>query len=548
MYLVRIKYLFFLIIFFVGILIYKDYGISWDEKISRNYGLVSGNYILKKILPEKNYIEIFSKIVSKETFIENVNKNIPDLVSYTDRAYGVAFELPVTFFEIILNLKDNNIYYFRHFASFFLFFVSLIFFFKIIKNRTNSDLYGLLGCSLIIVHPHIFSHSFFNSKDIPLMSFMIISLYFGFKFISRQNIKYAILFSFFTALAFSTRIIGIIILPFLLFYFFFNIDKKNKIKFVYFSLIILFFSLLFGIMTWPFLWEAPIMNFKYALNYMSHHPWSNEVLFFGERINATNLPWYYIFVMFLFTTPIFIVFLILSSFLYFFYETFYQIKYNKLCIKFFEDLFILCIIFIPIFFAIVLKATIYDSWRHFFFIYPFIIFFIVNFLNKIKKYKFFHNLKYLFIGFIIINIFYYFIWSIKTHPHQHIYYNNLYSNKTAAYFEKDYWGVSDKTLINKLIQIKPEGKIYFDYQGSNFNLSMEIIDKKNKDRFIYVGKNQNYQGLMYNDGKTRYKGEYYIFVLNRWDNSLEYHSKNSKKIFEVEIDGTVVNGLYQVKM
>ena len=221
MYLVRIKYLFFLIIFFVGILIYKDYGISWDEKISRNYGLVSGNYILKKILPEKNYIQILSKIVSKETSIENVNKNIPDLVSYTDRAYGVAFELPVTFFEIILNLKDNNIYYFRHFASFFLFFVSLIFFFKIIKNRTNSNLCGLLGCSLIIVHPHIFSHSFFNSKDIPLMSFMIISLYFGFKFISMQNIKYAILFSFFTALAFSTRIIGIIILPCLLFYFFF---------------------------------------------------------------------------------------------------------------------------------------------------------------------------------------------------------------------------------------------------------------------------------------------------------------------------------------
>ena len=50
MYLVRIKYLFFLTIFFVGIFIYKDYGISWDEKISRNYGLVSGNYILKKIL------------------------------------------------------------------------------------------------------------------------------------------------------------------------------------------------------------------------------------------------------------------------------------------------------------------------------------------------------------------------------------------------------------------------------------------------------------------------------------------------------------------
>jgi hypothetical protein len=108
--------------------------------------------------------------------------------------------------------------------------------------------------------------------------------------------------------------------------------------------------------------------------------------------------------------------------------------------------------------------------------------------------------------------------------------------------------VSDKTLIDKLIRIKPEGNIYFDYQGSNFNLSMQIMDKKNKDRFIYVGKNLNYQGSIYNDGKTIYEGEYYIFVLNRWNNFLEHHSINSKKILEIEIDGTVVNGLYQVKM
>ena len=547
MYLVKIKYIFFLTVLFVGIFIYKDFGISWDEKISRNYGLVSGNYILKKILSDEKYNQIYSKVVNKDILSDSLNKKIPELHSYIDRYYGVAFELPVTFFEIVFNFKDNNIYYLRHFASFFLFFISLIFFFKLIKNRTNSDFYGFLGCSLIIVHPHIFSHSFFNSKDIPLMSFMIISLYFGFKFISRRNIKYAILFSFFTALAFSTRIIGIIILPCLLFCFFFSVNKKKKIKFIYFSSLILFFTFLFGIITWPFLWENPIKHFIYVINHMSAFPWPHKVLFFGEMVSAKNLPWYYIFVMFLFTTPPFIIFLILISFFYFLYESFYQIKYNKLAIKFFEDFFTLCVIFIPILIAILLKSTIYDSWRHFFFIYPFVIFFIINFLSKIIKYKFFYNFKYFFVGFVLINITYYLIWSAKNHPHQYIYYNNLYSNKTALYFEKDYWGVSDKTLIDKLIQIKPEGKIYFDYQGSNFNLSMQIMDQKNKDRFIYVGKNLNYQGPIYSDGKMTYKGEYYIFVLNRWDNSLEYHSRNSKKIFEVEIDGIPVNGLYKVR-
>ena len=123
------KKLFFILIFLVGVFIYKDYGISWDEKISRNYGLVSGNYILKKILSDEKYNQIYRTVVNKEISSDSLNKNIPDLHSYIDRSYGVAFELPVTFFEIVFNLNDNNIYFFRHFASFFLFFISLIFFF-----------------------------------------------------------------------------------------------------------------------------------------------------------------------------------------------------------------------------------------------------------------------------------------------------------------------------------------------------------------------------------------------------------------------------------
>lgn len=40
-------FVFFILYFFVGILIFRDYGISWDEPISRNNGLVAYRYVFE---------------------------------------------------------------------------------------------------------------------------------------------------------------------------------------------------------------------------------------------------------------------------------------------------------------------------------------------------------------------------------------------------------------------------------------------------------------------------------------------------------------------
>ena len=42
-------YFIFFIIFIIQILIYSDYGLSWDESFSRLNGIVSFNYIIEKI-------------------------------------------------------------------------------------------------------------------------------------------------------------------------------------------------------------------------------------------------------------------------------------------------------------------------------------------------------------------------------------------------------------------------------------------------------------------------------------------------------------------
>jgi hypothetical protein len=55
---------------------------------------------------------------------------------------------------------------------------------------------------------------------------------------------------------------------------------------------------------WPYLWQAPVSNFIDAFVAMSHFQWPFTVLYQGEYISATRVPWHYIFVWIAISTPL----------------------------------------------------------------------------------------------------------------------------------------------------------------------------------------------------------------------------------------------------
>ena len=85
-------YFIFFIIFIIQILIYSDYGLSWDEGFSRLNGIVSFNYIIEKI-------NIFESLKYEDT---------PNLNEYIDNEYGVFFELINIILEKIFDLNDSK--------------------------------------------------------------------------------------------------------------------------------------------------------------------------------------------------------------------------------------------------------------------------------------------------------------------------------------------------------------------------------------------------------------------------------------------------------
>ena len=80
------------------------------------------------------YFENFSNL-AKEKFVNSYDFTIP--WGEKDKAYGIVFDVPAAFFEIIFNIEEPIKYYqLRHLLTFIYFFIGLVFFYKIILNVT----------------------------------------------------------------------------------------------------------------------------------------------------------------------------------------------------------------------------------------------------------------------------------------------------------------------------------------------------------------------------------------------------------------------------
>ena len=102
-----ITYLLFLLIFFIGIFTYKDYGISVDEEFERRVGFYWLEYVLS--------FTPFDNLYNSALFKLNQIKGFTLPTAEKFRFYGVIFSLPMAFLEIIFNINDSREYYYlRH--------------------------------------------------------------------------------------------------------------------------------------------------------------------------------------------------------------------------------------------------------------------------------------------------------------------------------------------------------------------------------------------------------------------------------------------------
>ena len=519
--------IFFTLFFILGISVFSHYGISIDEDNTRINGLASLKYIFEIFSPE---------------LINNSEKfdDIPSLHEFKEQGIGAIFDLPLAYIEYFFHVEDSRNYYLlRHLFTFMIFFISVFFFFLIIKKRYNSNFIGMLGTLFLILSPRIFADSFYNNKDIVFLSLFIICLYYSLIFLDKPTIKNTIIFSLTSALCIDIRILGIILpLIIIVFYFLKNTNfSKNKVYILKPVLIFFILTPFFITLFWPYLWENPLENFISVFKSLSSFDEFVYNFYFGNYILAQNIPWHYPLVWMVISIPILYIFLFGIGFFsisYEFYKNLLKIEHdgknnfwkdNKELL----DLIFYFIFLIPLLVVILLNSTLYDGWRHLYFLYPSFLLISVSGLYKMKVSFFKKKLNIFYILIILLNTPTVF-WMFKNHPYQYVYFNALAGKEFNTNFEMDYWGLTNTKALEYIAKNEKEIVSVSSVSTTDLRLSKKFLIKKYRDKLKIASE--------LNEAK---------YIINNYRNWLGKNIEvpaNYEILYEIKIDEIPINTIY----
>ena len=482
----------FVIYFFVGLIIFNDYGITTDEEFQR----FSGFFWLKYVLSFTHFEELKALVENKLNLIKGFT--LPNPINFP--FYGVVFDLPLALIETIFNInRSENYFLLRHYFNFLIFFISSIFFFKILMNRFDNYLISIFGTLFYVGSPRIFGDSFFNNKDVIFLSLVTIALFYSLKLLSNFNGKNIILFSIFSAIATGSRVIGIFLPTSILAIIIFDmLDRKINLFSIYKVFLLIGSYFIFTIFFWPYLWEDPFTNLIKAFSIFSNYIIDIKFIFNGEFVSSKSLPYTYLPVWIFISTPTITLLLFLTGYILYAKTFFLRLieidknKNNSLWVDDFEkkDFLIFLNLTIITIYLILFGAVLYNGWRQVYFINVFLIYFTSYGIFSLVKFKLFKKIKrwfFFLIGFLLVMIFYEII---KIHPYQSLYFNNTLHKDIQNKFEIDYWGLSGKRFIEEIKNLDDKKKLNIGVASwVPLERSLALFDESTKKRFNIVGQN-----------------------------------------------------------
>ncbi len=519
---------FFVSLFITGIYISKDFGISWDESHHRDSGQRVLVYLVKffglgwiKPIPEG---------------LENFN--------YLEKMYGPIFDTISAIIEESFQLNDfRDIYTMRHALNFIFYFVGYISYFFFIKLVFPKNKFAILFSFFYLFHPRLFGQGFFNPKDSILQTFIAISMIPMIRSFMHFKIKDLVWSALALGISISTKVVAVY-LPFLFSAFYICIGNIRDIRtkkilknLSLFYLFLFFFIFVF----WP-PWTNPIKSIIDMFLVLKQYPFAGENFILGKYISRFDLPWYYIPLWIGVTTPL--------SFILFFFIGLWkncQHLFKKLTESTLIDNFMAAGFLVPVFSVVFFGSTLYGGWRHMFFLYPFISYFMVKgFIfttDSICSYfTFKKNHIVLFLGIFafspaILSI-------IKTHPNQSVYFNILAGKDPMLSYEGDAWGTSYRQGLEWIIQNDDRDSIMVSIHNSPGSRNRHMIPINDRKRL-------NFQFIALTNETDKIPGDYFITNFYGQQPHLYLKAKNNippldKELFSVNVGKMKVLGLYNL--
>jgi len=504
--------LFFGGLLLLGLLIFRDYGMYYDDISEHAHGLQVYNYV----------------------FHGN-----PELLSNEERYHGSLVEFTSVVLEKLFHLRDSrDIYLFRHGLVFLWFYAGVIFFYLLCKRFFGGKANALSACLFLILSPRIFGHAFFNTKDIPAMAACIASIFTFLLYFENKNSPRLFWHAFACAVSVAIRLAGIFVVFLTLVFLaidFFN-EKDHSVKRGLGEAIFLYPCSFVAIvlLLWPVLLSDPLYEMVRAFKQVSHTPQCCECFYLGRYLDLPAPPWHYIPVWIAVSTP-------LAYLIYFFIGMAAMVR--DLPVKAVawrvkrSYLVILLWFFMPIVTVIALRCVIYNSWRHLYFAYPALVLIAAFGAGKVARYLYVKN-RLGFFALIIVTVFSLVstaLFMVRNHPLEYIYFNRLAGRnmvEAKARFEMDYWALSYREGIEYLLTIdkSPKIKVFF----ADNDESLFLLPTNLRSRFDVV----DFQDAQY------YLTDFGGHMLSYPYGELPQYPKN--KIYSVKVDGAEVMAVYRL--
>lgn len=520
--------------FIVSFLTLSDYGINWDEPIHFNRGQGYLYYFLT------GKIEQDKPITDRPSFFNGYD--VKALYDW-DGGHPVTSDILAAISNFIFYQKLGLVGDIQGYHLFNLFTATLAVFIVAIFAYQTYGLFASIVASLAIAtYPLFFSEAHFNIKDPPETAFFALTIFAFWKSLEKGNWKWLLLSSISAGLALGTKLnivfLPLIILPYLLFRYFYLIKNGHKffmvfqrIPFPYRKMLILFPLIMIAIpfVTWPFLWENTLAHISKVLYYYKNIAIGFDYQPAEYRFLGFNLyPIFWIIA----TSPLWVLVLSLIGIIY------ALLKPDK---KKTTWLWLLWLV-IPIVRVSLPSTVIYGGVRQIMEFLPAMALLaglgghqLVLNLKQAKSLKF-KNWSLEFVCILVFGV-----WSlipiIRLHPNQNVYFNFLVGGLAGAK-ERDIpsWGNSYGNAYWQAIQWinenAEEGAQLALVQGTGQNVPLiQLRSDINFSGTNWSGINRNGEYLM----ELVYQGSQraYPYV---WD----YLEKFLDSVYEVKVDGVSI--------
>ncbi len=487
--------LFFIALTALGLFTSADYGQPWDEPWEQDILRLNGNQYAQQL-------GLAGRFTLTSSMPAPASRMIEDSV---ERDHGESAYYPMLWLMADSTLTPMQRMTVWHGYTWLLFMAGAVALWCIARRLGLSRLLSGAAVLCLMLTPRMFAEGHYNNKDVVLMVLTLLTLWLSLRLSEKPGPWRALLFSLAGAAAANTKIMGLLVWGLCAVFVLLRQcagRRMNGRAWLSAAVAMVSFAGFYFLLT-PAMWNDPLGYLRYVVeSAMDFTRWQNYVLFRGTvfHLKVRPLPRSYLPYMILTTTPLWVLLLLVAG------QVLAIVRWVRRGGKPAQDdvsmALLLCSLLwlMPLLYAVVGQPTMYNGWRHFYFLYGPMLALAAYGLGKLATWLRARQGKALLrVGAALLALCMGMTGAqmAVSHARQYTYYNELVQSETLPdYLELDYWNVSTletlRTLLTRLpaVQEKPAsicGSEFWSHDGLKSALALLPAEDQARFRLIPEG-------------------------------------------------------------